>query len=301
MGLLEVVSVLFRIFVLWIQSFIATICPPAKKSLSGQRVLITGAGHGIGKALALELARVIPAVKLILWDLNEETNNATAAEVRELGVDVYTYICDVSKSSSIQSVAQKVREDVGEVDVLVNNAGILYGGSVLDMEEKHIRRTFDVNTLAHFWTVREFLPAMLKNNQGHIVNVASMAAKTGAAFLVDYSSSKHAVYGMSEALDEEIRKSGKTGVKVSCVCPMFVNTGLCMFPKDRFGKMLTPEEVARVTVEGVLRNELFIFIPRSLWLSLRITGLFPLRVNQYLKDDVMKVGIEPQYQHMKKD
>ena len=65
----------------------------------------------------------------------------------------HSYVCDVSKSSDIQAVAQKVREDVGEVDVLINNAGILYGGSLLDMEEKHIRRTFDVNTLAHFWVV----------------------------------------------------------------------------------------------------------------------------------------------------
>ena len=81
----------------------------------------------------------------------QENNDATASQVRDLGGKANSYTCDVSKSEDIHSVAQKVREDVGEVDVLINNAGILYGGALLDMEEKHIRRTFEVNTLAHFW------------------------------------------------------------------------------------------------------------------------------------------------------
>ncbi|XP_076456986.1 estradiol 17-beta-dehydrogenase 11-like [Babylonia areolata] len=300
MGVMGVIAGLFRICMLWIQSVIAVFFPSPKKSLNGQTVLVTGAGHGIGRQLALEIARVAPGAKLVLWDLNQKNNDETAAEVREQGVDVYSYTCDVSKPPDVQAVAQKMQEAVGEVDVLINNAGILYGGALLDMEERHIRRTFDVNTLAHFWTVREFLPSMLEKNQGHIVNIASMAAKSGTAFLVDYSASKFAVYGMTEALGDEIRQLGKTGVKTTVVCPMFVNTGLCMFPKDRFGKILTPKEVAAATVEGILRNEQYVFVPRFLWLSLRITGLFPVRVNQYIKE-VMQVGIDPQYQHMKKD
>ncbi|XP_070183982.1 estradiol 17-beta-dehydrogenase 11-like [Littorina saxatilis] len=300
MGLMEVVSFLFNVTLLWFQAFIAVIFPPARKSLDGQVVLITGAGHGIGRELALEITRAAPRAKLVLWDLNKENNDATASQVKELGGEAYSYACDVSKSSEIHSVAQKVRQDVGEVDVLINNAGILYGGALLDMEEKHIRRTFEVNTLAHFWTAREFLPAMMEKNRGHIVNIASMSAKGGTAFLVDYSASKHAVYGMTEALGEEMRKLGKPGVKTTVVCPMFVNTGLCMFPNDRFGKVLTPEEVATATVDGMLRNEEYVFVPRPLWFSLRITGLLPVRVNQYIKE-FGEIGIEPQYQHMKKD
>lgn len=89
--------------------------------------------------------------KVTLWHLLQENNDATASQVRELGGKAHSYTCDVSKSADIHSVAQKVRQDVGEVDVLINNAGILYGGALLDMEERHIRRTFEVNTLAHFW------------------------------------------------------------------------------------------------------------------------------------------------------
>nr|KAG5701120.1 hypothetical protein BaRGS_002596 [Batillaria attramentaria] len=141
---------------------------------------------------------------------------------------------------------------------------------------------------------------MMEKNAGHIVNIASMSAKSGTAFLVDYSSSKFAVYGFTEALNEELKRLGKPGVKTTVVCPMFVNTGLCMFPKDKFGKILEPKEVADVAIDGVLRNEEYVYIPRRLWVDLKIGALLPQRVTKFLKEHG-EFGIDPQYQHMKKD
>ncbi|XP_048256724.1 17-beta-hydroxysteroid dehydrogenase 13-like isoform X2 [Haliotis rufescens] len=241
----EIISLLMKIIYFYFESFYRLIVPPARQDVRGKKVLITGAGHGIGRELSLEFARL--GASLILWDINKENNEDTADEVRRVGVTVHSYVCDVTSTDDVHNTADRVRREVGNVDILVNNAGILYGGPVLDMQEKHIRRTFEVNTLAHFWTVREFLPPMLEANKGVIMNIASASAKSGTAFLVDYSSSKYAVFGFTEALREEIDRLGKPGVQATVVCPFFVDTGLCKYPKSRFDPILTPKGSRRCT------------------------------------------------------
>lgn len=288
-----------RLFYYYFDALISAFFPAKPKSIAGKIVLVTGAGHGIGKEIALELAR--KGAKLVLWDVNKANNEETATEIRSMGESATAFVVDVTKTDDIHKTAEQMRREVGDVEILVNNAGILYGGELLKLKEAHIRRTFEVNTLAHFWTVKEFMPAMLEKNSGHIVTIASMSAKSGTAYLVDYSASKYAAYGFTEALQEEILKLGKDGVKTTTVNPMFVATGLVKEPKDKVYPILKPKEVALETVKGIMYDQEFVYIPRSLNISLRVAGLFPRKFQRFLKA-FAEQGIKPQYDpHSKSD
>ncbi|XP_041361622.1 17-beta-hydroxysteroid dehydrogenase 13-like isoform X1 [Gigantopelta aegis] len=321
--LLELCGVFFKVFILYIKALYFILFPPSPKDILGEIVLITGAGHGIGKELALEFSR--RGTTVVLWDINKENNDNTAKEVQSLGGVAYPYTCDISNTAEIHKVAEQVRQDVGEITILVNNAGCLNGGAVLDLQEKDIRRTFDVNILAHFWglysdgstfswrdrfaplkldfshgnTVKEFLPSMIKTNHGYILNIASLSAKSGTAFLGDYSSSKSAVFGFTESLREELDRLGNTGIQATVVCPLFVDTGLAKFPKQRFFNLLTPKETAWNAVDGMLRGETVVFVPRYMWLMIKLEGLLPQKAIPMLKK-FQELGIDPQYKPVEK-
>lgn len=291
--LLEIIQLLLYLAYTYIDAVISWFRKKTPKSITGKLVLVTGAGHGIGREFALQLSAL--GARLVLWDINKTNNERVAAEVRERGGTATPYVCDVSKIDDIKDVAAKVRREVGDIDILVNNAGILNGGALLELSEKDIRRTIDINVMAHFWTLREFLPAMIEKNAGMVINVASMAGKGGVAYLVDYCASKFAVVGMTEALADEMRREGHTGVRFTYVCPMFVDTGLTKYSTERFGRMLTPHEVAEAAIDGALTGEIMVTIPAALKSRLRIGALLPrkfiLRLNKFLG-----LGINPQYE-----
>ncbi|KAK6173678.1 hypothetical protein SNE40_017086 [Patella caerulea] len=291
--ILEIILLLSKVIYFYLEAFFQIFFPPARKDIKGEIVLVTGAGHGIGRELCLEFSRL--GARVVLWDINKENNDRVADEIRDAGGEAFPYTCDVTVVEDVHRIAGQVRQDVGDVYMLVNNAGILYGGSLLSMEPKHIQRTFEVNTLSQFWTMKEFLPYMMKTNRGHVVNVASMSAKSGTAYLVDYSSSKYAVYGFTEALQEEISVLGKDGVRTSCVCPMFVSSGLVKHMRDRFApKFLTPRETAVGAIDGILRNELVVFVPQKMWFALVIQSLLTRKARDLLKT-FGDFGISPQY------
>ncbi|KAH3712331.1 hypothetical protein DPMN_072028 [Dreissena polymorpha] len=265
--------------------------PIKKKSFAGKVVLVTGAGHGIGRELALQFSEI--GARLVLWDINSANLEKVKNEIQKTGHTAVSYVCDVSKIEDIKAVAKKVRQDVGEVEMLVNNAGILHGGALLSLSEQDIRRTFDVNVLAHFWTCREFLPHMIRQNEGHIVNVASMSAQRAVAYLTDYASSKYAVKGFTQGLRDELRREGHTGIHLTTAYPMFVDTGLAQYAIDRDG-MLTPRDVAAAVVDGVQRNEPSVFIPGRYRYTLPIMSWLPSKFLDHPTEFMYK-GIHPQY------
>ncbi|XP_055871903.1 17-beta-hydroxysteroid dehydrogenase 13-like isoform X2 [Biomphalaria glabrata] len=228
MGVLVTVWDLVQLWCLLVYNYILGIIsffvPPKRKSIAGDIALVTGAGHGIGKELALELSKL--GAILVVWDVHKENNAKTAQEIKAAGGKAYAYVCDITNSTSIAEVAKKVRQDVGEVTLLVNNAGILNGGPFMELTEPDIRRTFEVNTLSHFWMMKEFLPAMIKQNRGHILNVISMAAYTGAVMMSDYCASKHAALGLFKTVRMELNQAGHRNIHMTALCPMFVDTGL---------------------------------------------------------------------------
>ncbi|XP_015175474.1 PREDICTED: short-chain dehydrogenase/reductase family 16C member 6-like isoform X2 [Polistes dominula] len=207
--------------------------PMKEKDVKGEIVLITGAGHGIGKELALKYASL--GATVVCWDLNKECNEETVKEIKKMGgTSAYAYTCDVSKREEVLKVAEKVKEEVGNVTILINNAGIMPCHSFLNNTPEEIRNVFDVNVLAHFWVLQAFLPSMIEKNHGHIVAISSMAGMVGLSNLVPYCASKFAVRGFMEALSEELREyfKGKTcNINFTTIYPYMVDTGLCKKPR----------------------------------------------------------------------
>ncbi|KAM7021361.1 estradiol 17-beta-dehydrogenase 11-like isoform 2-T2 [Passerculus sandwichensis] len=207
----------------------------------------------------------------------------TAAECQKLGATVQTFVVDCSKREEIYSAADKVKKDIGDVTVLVNNAGVITAADFLSTQDHQIERMFEVNILGHMWTTRAFLPVMMNNNYGHIVTVASAAGHFVVPFMVTYCSSKFAAVGFHKALTEELSALGKDGIKTTCLCPVFINTGFVKNPSTRLGKILEIEEVVQTLMEGIVTNQKMVFVPSNQSIALLIERVFPERALNLLK------------------
>uniref|UniRef100_A0A8B9LWI8 Estradiol 17-beta-dehydrogenase 11 n=1 Tax=Accipiter nisus TaxID=211598 RepID=A0A8B9LWI8_9AVES len=172
----------------YLEAFVKLFVPVKRKSVSGELVLITGAGHGVGRATAFEFAK--RRSRLVLWDINKHGVEETAAECERLGATVQAFVVDCSKREEIYSA---VKKDIGDVSILVNNAGVITAADLLSTQDHQIERMFEVNILAHIWTTRAFLPTMMNNNHGHIVTVASAAGHFVTSFMVQAQSNQNVV------------------------------------------------------------------------------------------------------------
>ncbi len=221
-----------------------------RKSVRGRTVLITGAATGIGRAQAFAFAKL--GARIVLWDIAHDQLLKTAEDVRKAtpGASVYAYKCDLSKRQQIYEVAKAVKAEVGSVWALVNNAGIISGQEFLKTEDRRIELTMAVNTMAHFWTAKAFLPDMLAANSGAIVTISSAAGVFVQPRMVDYCTSKFAARGLSLALRSEVAALGKSGVRVSCICPAHINTDLFK-GYDMMGMTMEPSYVADKVVDAV--------------------------------------------------
>nr|XP_016853513.1 PREDICTED: epidermal retinol dehydrogenase 2 isoform X3 [Anolis carolinensis] len=160
-----------------------------QKNVAGKIVLVTGSANGIGREISINLARL--GSILILWDIDEEGNCETAELAKANGaLAVYTYKCDLRKREEIYAVAEQVKREVGDVDILINNAGVLKGKTFLDLLDSDMEETLEVNTTAHFWTCKAFLPAMIAHNEGHLVSIVSDTALAGGNKLTGYVGKK---------------------------------------------------------------------------------------------------------------
>jgi len=234
------------------------------------RVLITGAASGIGRLLALRLAE--SGGELVLWDIDRAGLEQAQAELAAAGHSADTYACDLTDQKEIAAVATRTLAESGPIDILINNAGIVSGKVLLDLSDEEIERTFQVNTLALFWTVRAFLPAMLRQDKGHIVTIASAASLAGAPKLTDYCSSKFAAFGFDESLRLELKKLG-SNVKTTIVCPYYIDTGMFDGVKTRFSwllPILKPEAVVSRIIRAIEKDRRRLVMPwfiYSSWLS----------------------------------
>jgi all-trans-retinol dehydrogenase (NAD+) len=220
----------------------------------GKNVLITGGASGIGRRMAGEFAQL--GARVILWDINSAKMDQTVQEIKKAGGEAQGYLCDVGNAETVSQIAESVQHDVGRVDVLVNNAGIVSGNEFLKLTETQIRKTFDINVLSLFWVTRAFLPRMVQDNSGHIVTIASAAGYVGVAKLSDYSASKWAAVGFDESLRAELKQFAPK-VMTTVVCPYYIDTGMFKGVKTRFSfllPILKEEKVAHAIVRAVLKN-----------------------------------------------
>ncbi len=245
--------------------------------IAGKNVLITGAASGIGRLLALKAAA--HGALAVLWDLDETGLAKVAEEIRSRGGKAVTYRCDVSQRQEVYRVAEQVRNDVGMVDVLVNNAGVVSGKPLLECSDDQIQRTMEVNIIAHFWTVRAFLPDMIQANRGHIVTMASAAGIVGVSRMVDYCTSKFAAFGFDEALRMEIRKN-RWRIKTTVVCPYYINTGMFAGVRTRFPwllPILDENLVAERIMHAIQFNKKRLLLPLTVY-SVWLLRLLPVMV-----------------------
>uniref|UniRef100_A0A0B7BCR0 Uncharacterized protein n=1 Tax=Arion vulgaris TaxID=1028688 RepID=A0A0B7BCR0_9EUPU len=148
--LLTLKNVIVAFVVSWVRFFI----PPDRKCVKGEIVLITGAGRGIGQSLALEFAK-LKAVT-VLWDISEKGLKETAKMITDAAGECHTYICDISDRQQIKVMGDRVKTEVGDVTILINNAGIVIGKTLLELRDEQIERTFGVNLLGQIWTTKHF-------------------------------------------------------------------------------------------------------------------------------------------------
>ncbi|XP_004680092.1 PREDICTED: short-chain dehydrogenase/reductase family 16C member 6-like [Condylura cristata] len=265
----------------FLESVIYKVIPKKKKDVAGEIVLITGAGSGIGRLMALHFASL--GAILVLWDINEEGNMETCRLAKEKGgVKVFVYTCDCGNRQEVYRVADQVKREVGDVNILINNAGIVSGKYFLDIPDHMVEKSFLVNVMSHIWTYKSFLPAMLKANRGHLVCISSVAGKIGTSGLVDYCASKFAAYGLAEALFYELTLTKKTNIKTTIVCPFFIGTGMfagCVTKYPLLLPVLDQNYVAQTIVNGILKDEVFIVIPKFVNFALILKEIISPKMN----------------------
>jgi all-trans-retinol dehydrogenase (NAD+) len=240
---------------------------------SGAHVLITGAASGIGRLLARGAAA--RGARVTLLDQDEAGLRAARAEIAAEGGDAAGFSVDLCDRAALQATAALVLAARGPVDILINNAGVVTGKPLLECSDAAIERTFQVNALALFWTVRALLPAMIARGRGHVVTIASAAGLGGTSRLTDYCASKFAAVGFDESLRLELKRLGHP-VRTTVVCPWFTDTGMFRGVRTRFPRLLPilrPDYVAGRILGAIQANRRRLVLPRFVMAVLLIRVL----------------------------
>ncbi|MBN9618892.1 MAG: SDR family oxidoreductase [Actinobacteria bacterium] len=249
------------------------------RSVAGKTVLVTGAAMGLGRLFAQTAVRE-QAANVVLWDVDEVRLKETAVELESPGVTVHSYVVDVSSAASITRAARAVRKDVGDVHVLVNNAGIVRGNKYFwENDVKDVTATMAINALGPMYVAREFLPAMIASGQEcRVLNIASSAGLNAVPRMAAYASSKWAAVGWSDSLRLELEQAGHHDVRVTTVCPTYINTGMFDGAKGIFlTPMLEQEAVVSGSWREMLRGGPFLIVPWTSRLNKVLSGVLPVR------------------------
>jgi NADP-dependent 3-hydroxy acid dehydrogenase YdfG len=254
----------------------------ALRPLGGQVVAITGGARGIGRATAAAL--IAQGARVAIGDLEAPLAERTA---QELGVGTVGLALDVTDRASFEAFIQEVETRLGPLDVLINNAGIMPIGPLVEESEATAKRTVDINLHGVIIGSKLALERFLPRGRGHLVQIASIAGKAGVADGATYSATKHAVVGLSESIRQELHGSG---IGVSVVMPIGVNTELYSgLPQIRGMKTPEPEDVADAIVEALQTGRFEVYVPKSMNAMVRVTALVPRRlaeaVGRALKGD----------------
>lgn len=233
------------------------------ESLKGKIALITGAGKGIGRAIAIALAT--EGVNVGLIARTEADLNAVAEEVKALGVKVAIAIADVSKINDVNTAVEKIQDQLGNIDILINNAGTAAFGNFLTLQPAEWENQVKVNLFGVYYVTRAVLPQMIERKTGDIINVSSTAGLNGNAVTSAYSASKFGVMGLTNSLMLEVRKHN---IRVSALTPSTVLTDLAKSANLITGdaeKVMHPEDFAELIVSHLKLNRRVFVKDASIW------------------------------------
>ncbi|MFW9875992.1 MAG: SDR family NAD(P)-dependent oxidoreductase [Candidatus Thorarchaeota archaeon] len=279
------------------------------KEFKHKNGFITGAASGIGRSFALALAR--RGMNLHITDINLDGLEKVKLEVKKLEVKVFASKCDVSKYEDFEKAANDFYKKIGEVDLLINNAGISIGVDLLNIDLEVWRRVIDTNLSSIIHSIKAFLPRMVKRGSGHIVNIASGAGILGIAEPIPYIASKFGVVGLSETFFARLKN---LGINVSVIVPAWVKTDILVIDTDKiqyppkllkdYGKekldkaysslmdtiaagAISPDNAVEKYLEGIEKNQLYVFDTDGYYNLLAMKGTDP---QQY--ENVLVEGLE---------
>ena len=258
---------------------------------NGKIVLITGGASGIGRIMG-EMALKKGASALVIWDINQVNIDATISDMKAFG-KVVGYRVDVSDYETVASSYAKVKEEVGDVDILINCAGIITSNKTFDLcSAEEMDRTIKVNTLAPMYVARQVLPDMIKRNSGHICNIASAGGMLSNPKMSVYAASKWAAIGWSDSVRIELQEM-KSRVRVTTIAPYYITTGMFDGVKSKVFPLLNPEKVAQRIIGAIEGDKkmlmLMKWIPFPHHFIRLLQGLLPMRVFDWLLGEVLGI------------
>ena len=218
--------------------------------LEKKTALVTGAGKGIGRAIALALAKMGVLV-IVNYRGSKEQAEETVQKIREMGQEAEVYPCDVSDFQAVETMMKTIVSKYGRLDILVNNAGITKDGLILNMSEEDFDKVVDTNLKGTFHTIRHASRQMIRQRSGRIINISSVSGVMGNPGQANYAAAKAGIIGLTKTMAKEL---GSRGITVNAIAPGFIETDMtavlsesvqqniqAQIPLGHFGK---PEDVA---------------------------------------------------------
>jgi len=231
--------------------------------LKNKNALITGAGKGIGKAIAIALAK--EGVNVILMARTQADIDEVAKEVNKFGIKSLAITADVANINSVNTAVEKALTTFKSIDILINNAGTAAFGKFLELEPADWERIIQVNLMGTYYVTRAILPNMIERQSGDIINISSTAGLNGNALTSAYSASKFGVLGLTDSLMQEVRKHN---IRVTALTPSTVATNLAKELNLTDGnpeKVMQSEDVAELIIAQLKLNRRVFIKNSSIW------------------------------------
>jgi short-subunit dehydrogenase len=249
--------------------------------LAGKRALVTGSGSGLGLEIALALARA--GAEVIITDRESERVAAAIARLKAAGFNATGHIMDVTSAEQVTAIRDRIRAERGPIDLLVNNAGVVFGGDFLAVPADRHATTVAVNLTGALNVTHAFLPDLIARPESHLVNIASASAVVPLPGGVSYSATKAAIVHFSDSLREELRLQGHRQIGISTICPSYIATGLFEGARPaRFTWMLSPESVARSVVRAIERRRNLVLLPWTVSAVYTATRFLPAGIYHWI-------------------
>ncbi len=246
----------------------------------GEGALVTGAARGLGRLIALDLAR--QGMDVVIADVREGDLGTTAAEIGALGVRCFPLAVDLGAKEACHRMVAEARDKLGKIDVLVNNAGVVWNADVVDQPDEVMQATVDINFMAQVWATRAALPEMIARKSGTIVSIASGAGKVGVPAMAIYCATKFALIGFFDSLRHELRQAG-TGIRVIVVNPGFMATKMFVGAKvPRFTALFDPQKTSTALMRAMGKGREEVYVPWTVRGMAVNRGLFSPRLMERL-------------------